>query len=285
MSSPEQAFYKGQTLAFLTQHGKQDLLRTLLESSLGCQLLHTDAWDTDQLGTFTRDQSRRGSQMDAARQKANIGMALTGARLGLGSEGSFGVDPFGAMMPWNTEMVLWVDSRANMEVVGFAHGPAQNLQRMVKNPTELFRFAADARFPEHHLVLRPEHPRHNGVHKGLCDAASLERAFDLASQQSTNGQVFVENDLRAFANPTRQQMILKAGQDLVHKLSSPCPSCAKPGYCLSEQIPGLPCRACGAPTRLPKAEIWRCAACGHNEHRNSNSALWADPGRCDFCNP
>lgn len=285
MPTPAQALYHGQPVAFLTQHGKQDLLREPLESALGCRLLHTDAWDTDQLGTFTRDTSRPGSPMDAARQKARIGMALTGAHLALASEGSFGADPFGTQMPWNTELLLWVDVGANMEVVGLAQGPAQNLQRWVSSMADLLRFADDALFPEHHLVLRPEHPRHQAVHKGLCDAHGLAQAFDGAYRQSNNGQVFVENDLRAFANPTRQQMILKASQDLLAKLSSACPACATPGFGLREHVPGLPCRACGAPTRLPKADIWCCAACGHRAHRASTHAPWADPSRCDFCNP
>jgi hypothetical protein len=285
MNAPTQGFYRGQQVAFLTQHGKQDLLRGPLESALGCRLLHTDAWDTDQLGTFTRDQSRPCSPMDAARRKAGIGMALTGARLGLASEGSFGIDPYGAQMPWNTEILLWVDSNTNIEIIGLAHGPAQSLQRTVKTMAELLRFADDARFPEHHLVLRPEHPQHPNVVKGICDAPNLERAFDWARQHSAHGEVFVENDLRAFANPTRQQMILKASQDLLVKLNTHCPSCAKPGYCLSEQIPGLPCRACGAQTRVPQGEKWSCSACGHTAHRTNALGQWADPSRCDLCNP
>ena len=98
-------FYEGCPIAFLTQHGKQDLVREPLEAALGCHLVHTDGYDTDQLGTFTRELTRAGSQLDAARKKANIGMALTGASVGLASEGSFGPDPFGAFMPWNTEQL------------------------------------------------------------------------------------------------------------------------------------------------------------------------------------
>ena len=70
MNGPKQHFYQGCQVAFLTQHGKQDLVRAQLEDALCCQLVHTDAYDTDQLGTFTRELSRAGSQLDAA-QKNN----------------------------------------------------------------------------------------------------------------------------------------------------------------------------------------------------------------------
>jgi hypothetical protein len=247
--------------------------------------VHTDGYDTDQLGTFTRELTRAGSQLDAARKKATIGMALTGASVGMASEGSFGPDPFGAFMPWNTEAVLWVDRLSGIEVTGFAHGPAQSLHRMVKTPQELDSFAKEAGFPEHHLVLRPEHPEHADMDKGIRDHVTLLKGFHLAQAKSGNGVVFAENDLRAFCNPTRQKLILKATEELIQKLLSACPKCDVPGYWLSQQIPGLPCRACGSLTRLPQAEIWGCKKCGHEEHRAVNAQPWADPARCDFCNP
>lgn len=277
--------YENCPVAFLTQHGKQDLVREPLEAALGCQLVHTDGYDTDQLGSFTGELSRAGSQLEAARKKADIGMALTGASVGMASEGSFGPDPYGAFMPWNNEVVLWLDRKLGLEVTGFAHGPAQSLHRMVSSLSELERFATEAGFPEHQLVLRPDHPKHPALHKGLGDHEALIKAFHLAQAQSAQGKVVAENDLRAFANPTRQKTILQATNNLIQKLLSLCPSCATPGYWLSAHIPGLPCRDCGQRTRLPKAEIWRCPKCPHEAQRTCNNPAWADPARCDFCNP
>ena len=285
MSKAGHRCYEARPVAFLTQHGKQDLVREPLEAALGCQLVHTHAYDTDQLGTFTRELTRVGSQLDAARQKASIGMALTGASVGMASEGSFGPDPFGAFMPWNTEVVLWVDRLHGLEVTGFAHGPAQSLHRMVKNLQELECFATEAGFPEHHLVLRPENPEHPDMDKGLHDRETLVKAFHVAQAKSANGVVFIENDLRSFSNPTRQKTILKATEDLIQKLQSVCPACDTPGYWPAQHIPGLPCRACGRLTRLPQAEIWCCKKCGHESHRAVLGQSWADPARCDFCNP
>jgi len=285
MDRSNERTYLARRVAFLTQHGKQDLVKAPLESALGCELVHTDAYDTDQLGTFTREIARPGSQLDAARRKAQIGMSLTGAPAGLASEGTFGTDPFGGFMPWNTELLLWVDPARELEVTGIAHGPAQSLHRTVNSLAELMRFAQDAKFPEHHLVMRPEHEDHLQIVKNIHDEHTLVRTFTQLQAESANGWVFVENDLRAFCNPTRQALIRKACDDLILKLRSACPQCQSPGFWVQSRTAGLPCSACGQKTRLPIAEVWHCKPCQHEEQRPLASAAWADPSRCDFCNP
>jgi hypothetical protein len=80
--------YQHQSAALLTQHGKELILGPLLLAELGCSVTHVTGFDTDQLGTFTRDQARPGSQLDAARRKAEIGMDLSGLPLtGFGKRG------------------------------------------------------------------------------------------------------------------------------------------------------------------------------------------------------
>ena len=277
--------YQGCTVAFLTKHGKQHIVQSPLESELGCKLVHTDVFDTDQLGTFTRETERLGSQLAAARKKAAIGMELTGAQLGLASEGSFGPDPYASMVTWNTELLLWIDNHKGIEVAGIAQGPAQSTHCLVKNISELDNFVIVSLFPEHHLVMRPEHQDHPLIYKDIKTRDQLQEAFYLCKAQSSNGLVFVENDLRAFSNPTRQEMIRKAAANLVEKLLSQCPQCESPGYTIKDFLPGLPCRSCAHKTRVPTAEIWQCIACKHTATELLNVGQWAEPGRCDYCNP
>lgn len=52
--------YAGKRVALLTQHGKQQVLVPVLESALGCRVEHVMGYDTDRLGTFTRDITRAG---------------------------------------------------------------------------------------------------------------------------------------------------------------------------------------------------------------------------------
>jgi ribosomal protein S27AE len=278
-------FYLNREVALLTQHGKQNLLKAPLENALSCRLVHTQAYNTDLLGTFTRDQIRSCSQLEAARKKAVIGMSFTNTSIGIGSEGSFGMDPFGGFVPWNTEVVVWVDQELAIEVVGIAQGPTQSLHKKIHSTNELEIFAKAADFPEHHLALRPQNEDHQDIIKGIDNFEDLLKAFNWAKQKSSDGFVFVENDLRAHCNPTRQFVILQAADNLIQKLLSTCPQCHTPGYWMAGHTKGLPCAACGRKTHLPICAIWRCSLCNFEDHQRLPIDQLADPSRCDFCNP
>ncbi|HSM26634.1 MAG TPA: hypothetical protein VK855_00855, partial [Thioalkalivibrio sp.] len=56
----------GRTLVLLTRHGKERVIAPMLESALGCRVDLVDGFDTDQLGTFTREIPRAGTQLEAA---------------------------------------------------------------------------------------------------------------------------------------------------------------------------------------------------------------------------
>lgn len=277
--------YRGERVALLTRHGKQDLLRAVLEPALGCRIEHTDAFDTDRLGTFTREIAREGTQVDAAVRKARIAMSITGARVAVASEGTFGAGPYGSLLPWNVECVVWIDEARELQVSGWAQGPATSLQRELRTLDELDRFAQDVGFPSQRLVLRPLGADHPEVIKGLGDREALQAAFARCEARAGGGAVWVETDLRAHCNPTRQALIRAAAEDLARRLRSACPACAAPGYGVDGRQPGRPCCECGAPTREPLAERWRCVRCGHGEERPLAGSGCADPARCDLCNP
>lgn len=279
------ARYQGQRVALLTQHGKETLLGPLLHAGIGCLVERVSGFDTDQLGSFTREIPRDGSQLDAARRKARIGMALANCSLGLASEGAFGPDPFTGLLVWNTEIVVWIDDEQALELVGYADGPARAEQRAVGDLAALREFAHAADFPAHHLVLRADSADAPPAWKGLADAATLERAFVETQAQSSSGRVWVENDLRAHTNPTRQAVICKAGSELLALMASACPDCSSPGFRLLDYVRGLPCAWCRQPTREVVAEIWSCQRCSHQERRERQGPTAAPPERCGYCNP
>lgn len=275
--------YAGREIALLTQHGKEAILAPVLEPALGCRVLRVSGFDTDRLGTFTRDIPRPGTQLEAARRKARIGMELAGLPIGLASEGAFGADPYLGAVPWNTEIVLLLDDLHGIEVVGVAQGSTRFAHRLTGDWEEARRFAEEAGFPEHHLVVRPAHADDPRIEKGIATWAAFEQAFARTLAEADNALVFVEHDVRAHAHPTRQQTIRQAVEDLRGKLLSLCPDCAAPGYWRLERVPGRPCADCGAPTHEPRAELWGCARCGRRETREL--AGLADPAHCDACNP
>lgn len=192
--------YADRRIALLTQHGKERVIAPALEPGLGCTIEHVSGFDTDLLGTFTRETARAGSQLDAARRKARKGMELSGLDAGLASEGSFGPDPFTGMVPWNVELIAWLDDRMGIEVVGMAQGPARSGHLLSDNWSAVEAFAQREGFPQQQLVMRPESQDDTRMHKGIADWDRLRHCFDACQAQARNRQVFVETDLRAFAN-------------------------------------------------------------------------------------
>ena len=279
------SFFEGQKIALLTQHGKERVIAPVLEPLLHCQIQHVSDYDTDQLGSFSREIARPGSQLDAARRKAQIGMERSGLALGIASEGSFGPDPFTGMFLWNIEMVVLLDARHNLEIVGIAQGQARSADKLVSNWEAAATFASLAGFPEHHMMLRPDHADDPRVRKGIADWKTLEQQFTEVLAQASSGQVFIESDLRAHANPTRLENIRLATIDLGKRMSSHCPQCAMPGYGPIKAITGLPCAHCHRPTSLARGEQWHCGRCNHAETIWRSDAKEADPRHCDYCNP
>lgn len=277
--------YRGQRIALLTQHGKAQVIAPVLEPALSCTVVTVGGFDTDQLGTFTRDTPRPGSQLAAARRKARIGMELSGLPVGLASEGSFGPDPWGGMFTWNVELLVLIDDRLGIEVVGMAQGAGRCGHVQTAQWPELESFAQQQGFPAHQLVLRPEGPDDGRMHKGVSDWSQLRQCFQACLAQAGNGQVFAETDLRAHANPTRMSRIGEAARDLLARLQSRCPACRKPGYWLAERERGLPCADCGAPTQDYRAEVWLCPACNHRALIPRQDKNHAEPRHCLHCNP
>lgn len=275
--------YAGARFALLTQHGKEQVFRPAFEAAFGARVELVTGLDTDTLGTFTRDVPRAGTQLEAARQKARLGMERARLPLGLASEGSFGPGPLG-LGSWNVELVVLIDAVRGVEVVGRAEAPGRCVQGTVSSREALEALAQLADFPRHGLVLRPDDAHDPRVQKGISSWDALDDAWLLARASSRTGSVFVESDLRAHLNPTRMALIDLAVRDLVARLSSACPRCNAPGFGVAARVPGLKCSACGAETRRPRAARWDCVRCEHREERPLPD-LTADPASCDACNP
>ena len=279
------SIFAQRTVSLLTKHGKEEVIRPLLLNAFGCNVLQTNAYDTDLLGTFTQEIPRYGSQLDAVRKKAKVGMELLELDLGVANEGAFVSDPYSGMTAWNNELVILIDQKHDLEITGFSGAPAQSDNASVSRYEELIQFADSALFPSHYLVIKPTDEYHPESVKGIADFESLREAFDWAQSLSTNGKVYVENDLRAFANPTRMNNIQKATSNLVDKMKSLCPQCQKPGFWIRDIQRGLPCNACGLATDEEIAKIWTCMQCNHEETHGMKVLRFANPSRCRHCNP
>lgn len=277
--------YQNRKIVLLTKHSKERVIGPILESKTGCELVTDVKFDTDEFGTFSREIKRPKSQFDTARLKIEKAMNLTGIDIAVASEGSFGSHQF-VPIPWNVELVLLYDKKNNLEIYGVHESADTNFNhKTVKNYDELLEFAKKIGFPEHYLILRPDSENSNEIIKDINSFEKLEKGYSTCKSISKNGEVFVETDMRAHANPTRMKSIEKATENLVSKLLSLCPKCEAPGFIVSEVKKGLPCEYCGSSSDMPLKYIHSCSKCKHEEEELFPKGDKAPAEYCNYCNP
>jgi len=277
--------YENKQIVLLSKHKKEEVIRPLIEEALGCTLILENRFDTDKLGTFTREVRRPKSQLDTARLKIKKGMRLSNVDIGISSEGSFGSHPF-APIQWNTELVLFYDKSDNLEVFGIYEGSETNCDEIiVKTFDEAYEFCNKVGFPEHYVILRSDHNKSKFILKNINTYEKLREAFERCLMKSKTKSVYIETDMRAFANPTRMKNIKKATENLVEKLLITCPECAAPGFQVQEIIKGLPCEWCGLPSEMAKEYIRICHRCKHKHIEVYPKGRSSPAQYCERCNP
>lgn len=277
--------FENRKIALLTKHKKEKAIKPVLEKTTGCELIVETRFDTDKLGTFSREIKRPKSQLDTARMKIRRGMKLLKTDIGIASEGSFGSHPY-APIPWNVELVQLYDKKENMEIYGVYEGSETNFAHL---KTDCFdkalKFAEQIGFPEHFLILRPDDEYSKHIIKDIDCGEKLKETFNWCLTKSRTGNVFIETDMRAHANPTRMKNIENATQDLIAKLMKFCPKCDAPGFIIKEAIKGLPCDLCGLSSEMTLKYIYSCHKCKHEQEELYPRGQYAPAQYCNYCNP
>ena len=268
-------------------HRKEKVISPLLEQELGLKVIVPDNFNTDVFGTFTRDVKRKGSQLEAARLKAQKAIELTGETIALASEGIFAPHPDIPFIPCNREIVMLFDRKHNLEIVGEAVSTATNFNhQVVSSEQEAYDFAIKVGFPEHGLVVMADstYPDKGDIVKGITTNEQLFETVNCVLNKY--GKAYLETDMRALYNPTRMKNIENATRDLIKKINHLCPECSTPGFELIERKKGLPCALCYLPTALTRAAIYQCRKCSFSQEILFPDG-WekADPSQCRYCNP
>ncbi|GHH25173.1 hypothetical protein GCM10008023_38150 [Sphingomonas glacialis] len=280
--------YRGDRAILATMHAKEKVVAPIVERFLGLRLEVVSGVDTDAFGTFSRDIERTGSQLDAARAKIEAAFeGMPDLQIGLASEGSFGPHPYIPFCPLEREIVVLVDRTARLEVVGYHATLDTNFAHaVVTDIAGGLAFAERVGFPDHGVIVmgcRDGQPAHDlGLIKDAETWDGLTSALDRVI--SKVGAAFVETDMRAHRNPRRMRAIKRATIELVRRVRSPCPACGRPGYAVTERLPGLPCSWCGEPTLLIRASVQTCVGCGWRVEHAVEAAA-AEPAHCGECNP
>ncbi|WP_152086508.1 DUF6671 family protein [Pseudoalteromonas sp. A25] len=264
------------TIALLTKHHKQPMIEPAL-SQLGVRLFTTDQFDTDTLGTFSKEIPRTLNALECAKKKAYLAAKMTGERFGLGSEGSFGGGPYPGIVQWDDEILVLHDSDANEDIVSIASGPVPLRSVEFKHIDQLSETLWQT--PTQGWMLNIN----NAWFKGITTQQQLKTI--LKQHHWESGQpLTLQPDLRAMHCPPRQHMIKKAAEQLANRMQSRCPQCNTPDFWVSKTRSGLPCKTCQLPTQVARCAIKQCKFCDFtleqpNEHK------YANPSHCQFCNP
>lgn len=277
--------FENKQLLIVTKHGKEKVLKPILQNGLLVQCVVSNDIDTDLFGTFAGEKERKLTAIETLKAKCAEGLKKDSFDFVLASEGSFGSHPFIPFAQADEEIILLYDVKRKTYYQSRVLSTKTNLSsKTVATIHELRSFAEKIGFPEHGIILKDTEKDFQEVIKDANDWEKLEQAFDKLIRNKTN--VFVETDLRAMRNPNRLNVIAQAAQKLVELLLNTCPSCEAPGFEVQKYESGLPCEQCGLPTKSIKSHSFICRECQHIETvAYPNGKKTESPQFCDFCNP
>lgn len=281
--------YKGSCIILTTKHAKSIAIAPPFLETLGASIIEYVV-DTDKLGTFSGEIEREGNALECARKKCEWSLNKLGDKVefAIASEGTFGPHPFIPFLPCDQEILYFIDRKRDFHLHLSHISEKTNYRTEIVNSLEaLHKFANQASFPSHALIMRPNNRETKSpVFKGLDTWQALEDAFKESIRYSEEGIVWLETDMRAQFNPSRMHVIGELATKLSDRLKAMCPVCNNPGWGQIRYEKGLICRCCGSETEIVKSEIFGCVKCDYEENRErKDGKKETDPEHCQYCNP
>ena len=275
--------FEGRQILIASMHQKERVIAPIIEKTLGLNCVVSNI-NTDKLGTFSGEVERALTPLDCARKKCDWAMEEHSLDLSISSEGSFGPHPQLFFSYCHEEWIVIKDKKNNAEWFAKIMSTETNFNsKKCGSMEEVHSFCQQIGFPEHAVILRESNGNFNEIFKGIIDSNQLEViASDFFKKY---GALIIETDMRAMFNPTRMQNIQVATQKLCDQLLNKCPSCDFPGFSIFKMNPGLPCSACGLPTKSTKSYSYSCQKCDYTVEKTKATRTFEDPMYCNFCNP
>jgi hypothetical protein len=284
------SIFQHRRVLLVTRHGKQKVIAPLLQEAMNITMDVSENIDTDEFGTFSGDVERPADQYTTAKLKALRGLERNPAfEIAIASEGAFNPHPDSPFITVNTEIVLLMDRRHDLEITGRYVSIASHVsEKTVTNINEALETATAIGFPETGVILKAIQ-RSNEAFYVLKDFQSVYELSEAASFLFNNpkfNSVIMQTDMRAHRNPQRMENIRIATAELINNMLSECPACRTPGFTVTDVKRGLPCEWCGTPTQSILAYHYECSKCRHAEEKMfPKGKLKEDPGYCQRCNP
>lgn len=219
---------------------------------------HTSRFNTDKFGTFSGEIERVNAPLQTARLKALAGLDLRDESLGIASEGSFGAHPSSPFISANEELVILIDTKHNIEIVGRHLTVETNFSYSeIKSIKDIEKLKTVIGFPEHGIILKTTN---NDNTKTIYKEFKSPKDLDIIVHDALKAGRIIQavTDMRAMYNPTRMLAIEKAVIDLIKNTKSVCPECKAPGFVIQKVIRGLPCALYHLTTKSAKAYVYGC---------------------------
>lgn len=277
--------FNNRKLLVATKHHKEKVIAPLFEKALGVRCFVSDEFDTDTLGTFSGEVSRKDDALTTLKKKCLLAMEKNQCDLVIASEGSFGVHPSVFFATADDELIMLKDAKNDLEIVAREISLDTNFgAAVITNESDLFAFAQRVQFPSHGIIVKPAEKNYSKIVKGVTTLDDLKKYFNEFMNEF--GTVYLETDMRANFNPTRMKVIEKAAQKLLQNVQSTCPNCKTPGFSINKVIPGLPCNWCKNPTASTLSYLYVCNKCEYTkEDLFPHQKTTEDPTYCHLCNP
>ncbi len=282
-------FYNRKAL-IVTKHNKEKVIAPILREALGLHISVAVKVDTDEFGTFSGEIERPDSQYNTAKLKILKAFELyPDAEIAIASEGAFNPHPDCAFIPLNTEIVLLIDRKNQLEISAkYLSLSVSVKEETVSTMEEAWAFIEILGFPENGVIIKAGNNKNNKpyIFKDATTRSCLEAALLFFFDISVDGKITMQSDMRAHLNHVRMENIRLATVELLKIIQSVCTDCNTPGFDVKEVIKGLPCSLCNAPTRSTLSYIYECKKCKHQQEKlYPHGKKYEDAGLCDCCNP
>lgn len=279
------AFFRGRELHVISRHQKHLHVAPPIVAATGLVAKPFIEIDTDLLGTFSGEVERTLSPLAAAREKCRLAASFIKEGFLLASEGSFGPHPSLGFVAAGEEWLVFYDLAEKKELVVrdvtfdiCFHG------KWITEIEEGIRWMNLVGFPEQKLILKSSGEQPEKIIKDLV--LREEVLTNMEDMISRFGGCFVETDMRAMNNPSRQKHLHLLGEKLAKMLGSNCDQCGWYGFGVTRVERGLPCSWCGTPTASVWYEVLGCGQCGFEQQRYFPAGKQQeDPQFCNQCNP
>lgn len=282
---PYPEYFSGKPLHVVSKHHKQQCFEPALFGRLGFVCDTVAEVDTDMLGTFSGEVERTLAPLDCAREKCRQALAYCSDGYLLASEGSFGAHPTLGWVSTGEEWLVFYDIKEQFEVVvRNATFDTCFLGESVTSEQQCLQFLNKVGFPAQGILLKNSRENAQLICKQLHTQQEVLDKF--AEWVSSGYSPYIETDMRAMKNPTRQQHLIQMGHLMADALSSICNACGWYGFSVTSLERGLPCSWCGNATESLLAEIYTCKRCHHSERIQFPKGIeQEDPQFCNYCNP